>query len=117
HAALGAGPEQLLVRLVRRAPEDEVPGALGHERDVAEARGPEHLAAIAVQREDRALVAVAPQVVERDEAELARMARDARDDHPARVEERAQALEGLGVPALGREGGGGLGRPTPHPGG
>ena len=54
HAALRAGAQQLLVRLVRRADEDEVGLALGHLRDVAERRLAEHLGAVAVHREERA---------------------------------------------------------------
>ena len=63
----------------------------------AEARLPEHLGAVAVHRERLRRVAEAEQVVEGDEAELSGMRRRAGDDDPARMEERPEALEHLGV--------------------
>ena len=57
----------------------------------------EDRAAVAVGRVDLALVALAQDVVQRDEAELARMARRARDDDTARVEQRAHLLDAARV--------------------
>ena len=95
HPARCACAQQLGVRGLRRTHEDEVRRALRQLRNVADRLAAEHLAAVAVQRPHLALEAEAQQVVIGDEAELAGMRRDARDQHAARMEERAQALEHL----------------------
>src|SRR5579884_973639 len=87
------GAQEGGVRGGRRAHEDEVGTARRHVADLAVHRPSENLPAVAVHGEDLPAVAEAKEVVQRDEAELARVAGGAGDDHAARVEERTQALE------------------------
>ena len=73
-----------------RANEGEVDGARRRELvDGGDGLDPEDRAAVPVGREDLAFVALAQDVVQRDEAELPGMARGADDHDTARVEERA----------------------------
>src|SRR5581483_11104313 len=76
----------------RGAHEHEVDDGLRREVvDGAHHRHAEHLAALEVGAVDAALVALRQDVVQRDEAELPRMARDTGHDHTARLEQRAEA--------------------------
>src|SRR4029079_17328937 len=82
------GIEQLEVSRRGGAHEDEVDGrALGQVVDRRRGRDPEDRPALAVGRVDLALVALAQDVVQGDEAELARMARRPRHDDATRLEE------------------------------
>ena len=88
-----AGAEQLGVRAGRRADEHEVDGASAGRSSIAGDRvDAEDRPALAVRGVHRARVALAEDVVQRDEAELAGVARRARDDDAARLEQRAEVL-------------------------
>ena len=102
HSLAGAGPQQLDVRLTRRAREDEVRSARGDIGHVRMAGAAEDLSTLPVHREDLSLVAEAQQVVEGDESELAGMPGGAGDHDAAGMEERPEALEHRGVRALVR---------------
>ena len=60
----------------------------------------EHRRALEVGRADLARVAAAEDVVQRDEPELARMARRPRDDHAPRLEQRREPLVQIPNPQL-----------------
>src|SRR5690606_8722642 len=76
-----------------RADEHQLGGAVWDLVDRAVRRAVEDRPAIAVGEEHRPRVAVREDVVRRDEAELAGMARRARDDDAAWLEERAEAID------------------------
>ena len=85
-----AGAQQVGVRAGGRADEHEVPRAVRKLVDSAGRFDAEHRNSFEVRRRDPARIPGREDVVERDEAELARMGRRAGDDHAARLEEGAE---------------------------
>jgi hypothetical protein len=75
-----------------RANEHEVPRSVGDVVDARHGRHAEHRRALEVGRRDTPAVPGGQDVVQRDEPELARVRRRARDDHAARLEQRPEAL-------------------------
>ena len=91
-ALLGAGPQQVGVGRRRSAHEDEVDLAVRQVVDVGHRLHAEDLGAVAVGGEDLALVAAGQDVVEADEAELARVGRGAGHEHAAGLEQRPEPI-------------------------
>ena len=99
----GRGAQHVGVHRARRADEDEIGLPGGHLPHVPVGLEPQDLGPVAVHGTDGTTEAVAEEVVERDEAELARVVRGSRHDDAAWMEEGPEALEHDGArPGSGR---------------
>ena len=95
HALGGGRGEQVEVRPLRGAHEDQVRGALGQLVERPQRLDAEHLLALEVRGVEPALVPRGDDVVQADEAELAGVRRGAGDDDAGRVEQRGEVLRGV----------------------